>query len=89
MAEEGYDSPASDRTATSNLFHIRNQMRESGRDIPSIDAMRGRSEELRRELRAKGIQGFKRGGRVHRTGIYKLHRGERVIPSRSRRARRR
>ena len=32
---------------------------------------------------------FKRGGRVHRTGIYKLHRGERVIPARSRRARRR
>jgi hypothetical protein len=25
---------------------------------------------------------FKRGGRVKRTGIYRLHRGERVIPKR-------
>jgi hypothetical protein len=32
---------------------------------------------------------FKRGGDVKRTGVYKLHKGERVIPAgRSRRGRR-
>jgi hypothetical protein len=25
---------------------------------------------------------MKRGGRVHKTGLYKLHRGERVVPKR-------
>lgn len=37
----------------------------------------------------RDVPGFKRGGRVKRTGIYKLHAGERVIPARSKRRGRR
>lgn len=43
----------------------------------------------KRDIAPWGPPSMKRGGRVHRTGIYKLHRGERVIPARGRRARRR
>jgi len=32
---------------------------------------------------------FKRGGEVHRTGIYKLHAGERVVPAGKRKTRKR
>ena len=39
------------------------------------------SEELAAELRSRGIKGFKKGGTVRRTGIYKLHKGEQVIPA--------
>ena len=47
------------------------------------------SNDLAAELKRKGIRGFKRGGRVRRTGIYKLHRGEHVIPARHKRRTRR
>ena len=35
------------------------------------------------------LRSFRKGGRVHRTGVYKLHAGERVIPARGRRRGRR
>ena len=83
------DEVASDASAFRNADRITSEMeREQGRYLPR-DFARFTTDRLRQELRNKGIRGFKRGGRVHRTGIYKLHRGERVIPARGRRARRR
>jgi hypothetical protein len=32
-------------------------------------------------LKALGIPGFKKGGKVKKTGIYKLHKGETVVPA--------
>jgi len=34
---------------------------------------------LRRELSDKGLPGFKKGGKVKKTGVYKLHKGEKVL----------
>ena len=84
MAEPDARDPASAISAMRNTRIIAG---ESGRRATVDDY--ATTSRLRRELREKGIQGFRRGGRVHRTGIYKLHRGERVIPARSRRGRRR
>lgn len=71
-------------TASINLSRI---AREQGRSPSAQD--RDISNRLREELRDKGIPGFRKGGRVKRTGIYRLHKGERVIKARARRARRR
>jgi hypothetical protein len=37
----------------------------------------------------RGIPGLKRGGKVHRTGIYRLHAGEEVKPAKRKRSRKR
>ena len=85
MAEEA----ASDASAFRNADRITSEMeREQGRYLPR-DFGRFTTNRLRKELSNRGLKGFKRGGRVHRTGIYKLHRGERVVPARSKRRSRR
>lgn len=62
-------------------------MREAG-NIATANRATWGFNAARKQFR--GIPGgFKHGGRVHRTGIYKLHAGERVIPARSRRRGRR
>jgi hypothetical protein len=49
---------------------------ETGLDPDEIQA----AVKFRQEIRSKpGLEGFKRGGRVKKTGVYKLHRGERVV----------
>jgi hypothetical protein len=46
----------------------------------------GLGQDAYRQRNVNTVQGsFKRGGRVKKTGVYKLHRGERVVPKRSRR----
>jgi hypothetical protein len=35
--------------------------------------------KLRAELADKGLKGFKRGGKVKKTGVAKVHKGERVL----------
>ena len=52
------------------------QMREYGPDDRQPSLEYGPDDNIR---------SFRKGGRVHRTGIYRLHRGERVIPARGRR----
>lgn len=60
-------------TEAENLLHIaREGVRISPREFV-------RSEDLRRELSAKGLKGFKKGGKVNKTGPAKLHKGERVL----------
>ena len=89
MADD--EGAADSGTALVNASRLTREMRKEGMRPSRFnfsDAMRI-TNRLRDELGRAGIKGFKRGGRVHRTGIYKLHRGERVIPVRSRRARRR
>lgn len=62
-------------------------MREAG-NIATANRANWAFQAARKQF--KGISGgFERGGRVHRTGIYKLHRGEYVIPARGKRRGRR
>jgi hypothetical protein len=37
------------------------------------------TRRLREELAAKGLKGFKKGGKVKKTGLAKVHKGERVL----------
>jgi hypothetical protein len=76
MAEYGSRRPASDRSAQENLFEIQ---RERGGKIGELLPTLGISQSLRKELEDKGLKGFKRGGKVKKTGTAKLHKGERVL----------
>jgi len=49
--------------------------------LASPSTMRDITQQLRRELTEKGLKGFKKGGPVKKTGVYKLHKGERVVPA--------
>ncbi len=40
------------------------------------------SNQLRQELTDKGMPGFRRGGKVKKTGVYELHKGEKVLTRR-------
>ena len=67
---------------------------QSPTGIPPAAEKRGylTTGEARSELQSidrDPFKGFRKGGRVHRTGIYRLHKGERVIPARGRRRGRR
>lgn len=77
MAESGSRKAASDRTASQNIWKIGRD-----KDTPKPLDMKGAlglSDKLRKELSDKGMPGFKRGGKVKKTGPYKLHAGERVL----------
>ncbi len=71
---------ASKETATDNVMRI---LRETGNGplLTTPDAL-DVSRQLRQELSAKGLKGFKRGGKVKKTGVYKLHKGEKVLTRR-------
>jgi hypothetical protein len=62
--------------------------RDDRRDIGTeLLAFKGIDEG--RKILFSPVPGFKRGGTVRRTGVYELHKGERVTPAgRSRRRRR-
>jgi hypothetical protein len=77
MAEKGSRTPASDVTARENVFDIYQEMLGAGR--PRLPGMTSRSQQLREELGEKGLRGFKRGGKVKKTGVAKVHKGERVL----------
>jgi hypothetical protein len=73
VAEPGSRKPASARTAAENL-----DVFESEGSPPKMqDYMT--TARLRQELERKGLKGFKRGGKVKKTGIAKVHKGERVL----------
>jgi len=76
MAEEGSRKRASALTALGNLQQIEEEDPYTAQRLPIYTI----TNKLRKELEEKGIKGFKRGGRVPRTGVYKLHRGELVVP---------
>ena len=75
MAEKGSREPASTRTALENMEEI---WRERGFDPPITPGL-NISRRLREELESKGLKGFKRGGKVKKTGVAKVHRGERIV----------
>ena len=90
MAEEGSRTPASSWSAyAENVPRIFGEYDSRDKNRPSARSMMDTTDRLRKSLRDADIQGFRRGGRVHRTGIYRLHRGERVIPARAKRRGRR
>lgn len=73
MAEPGGRRPASEATAEENLRRIAGEQGQiSGAD-------KFISKVLREELLRKGFKGFKRGGKVKKSGVAKVHRGERVL----------
>ncbi len=74
MAERGSRMPADESTATANAIRILNEGKP-GTIGGAIDATRA----LRQELEKKGLKGFKRGGKVKKTGVAKVHKGERVL----------
>ena len=88
MSSDYSEGPADAYTAGRNIARIRNEMGIDRDDVKSVVRMHQITDDLRKELERKGLRGFKRGGRVRRTGIYKLHAGEKVIPARKRRHRR-
>jgi hypothetical protein len=69
--EKGSRTPADDYTAGLNLMEI-------ARGFPSGKQM-DINAALREELRQKGLKGFKKGGKVKKTGLAKVHKGERVL----------
>ena len=90
MAEPGSREPAGAMTSVNNLTRIEQEGNRRWR-APEYRANVDITNRLRDEVRGLGggFESFRRGGRVHRTGVYKLHRGERVIPARGRRRGRR
>lgn len=74
MPEQGSRKPASTHTASDNLSIID---KELGKPLTLNQLMR--SDSLRNELEAKGLKGFKKGGKVKKTGPAKLHKGEFVV----------
>ncbi len=77
MAEQGSRDPATEKSAMNNVLKI--GRKDNGLNI---DARAMISQQLRNELREKGLQGFRRGGKVKKTGVYKLHKGEKVLTRR-------
>lgn len=75
MVERGSDKPADAITAYENVGQI---LREGGVTNPVANRV---TDQLRKELRDKGLKGFKKGGKVKKTGVYKLHAGEKVVPA--------
>ena len=57
-----------------------------GRAIPRQQPLQGRLQSQKRKISGPlfgfepSIPGFKKGGKVKKTGIYKLHKGEKIIP---------
>jgi hypothetical protein len=75
MAERDSRTPANSWTARLNAQQIRAGMPPG---FPSQAESEKITDDLRKELSDKGIKGFKRGGKVKKTGVYKLHKGEKV-----------
>src|SRR5215469_960729 len=70
--ERGGRKPASARSAAENL----DILQEEGR-VPF--SAYSTTAKLRQELEDEGLKGFKRGGKVKKTGVAKVHKGERVL----------
>ena len=69
---------------------LRNRLRNYPyNNLGSPPPPKNEQERIDRLRRLDMIMSFKRGGRVKRTGIYKLHRGEHVVPARHKRRSRR
>ena len=77
-------SAASDTSADVNVKRIVGELSDMGVKLsPSqLSKIQSASESLREELQQKGLKGFKKGTKsVPKTGVYKLHKGEKVVPS--------
>ena len=79
MAESGSRDPASTSSKYRNIDKIIGE-RGPNQTRKFEDAARI-SDLLQEELKSKGLKGFKKGGKVKKTGPYKLHKGEVVVPA--------
>jgi hypothetical protein len=89
VAEYGSRDPASQESASRNLDQILGEY--SGNPYRKLsdaeESQAGRTSfAIRKELREKVHPGFKNGGTVRRTGIYKLHKGEKVLTAKQARS---
>jgi len=73
MAETGSRKPATDMSAAINMGMLRREGLTIGRKESEV------ADKIRKELKEKGLKGFKKGGKVKKAGVYKLHKGEKVI----------
>lgn len=79
---------ATSGTALYNLGRILREENIRTGTGEALDATRAQ-RRMREELQKRVHPSFRRGGRVKRTGVYKLHKGEQVISAkRARRLRR-
>jgi hypothetical protein len=85
MAEPGSRRSASIGTAYENLLKLQRERGEKESD-PFEGSPASITRKLRDELSDKGLKGFKRGGKVKKTGVYKLHKGEKVVTAKTTRA---
>lgn len=76
MAEQGSRTKADALTAMENQWRILQEPEAKGMDAG--DALKA-SEAFRKEMRERGLKGFKKGGKVAKTGKAKVHKGEYVI----------
>jgi hypothetical protein len=75
------DEPASFRTSLQNLYRMYRAGDSAVEgNYPKAVKITG---DLRKELESKGLKGFKRGGKVKKTGVYKLHKGEKVVTAKA------
>lgn len=72
MADPDDRTPASTSTAMANVLKMGSRGSALKRDLDT-------TYQLRKELEEKGLKGFKKGGKVKKTGPAKLHKGEFVV----------
>ncbi len=69
-----------DRTPASSITALKNALAIAREDGSKGSAnAQNVTRALRQELADKGLKGFKRGGKVKKTGVAKVHKGERVL----------
>jgi hypothetical protein len=60
--------------------------RQSREEARGREDMQSLEQEAYRQRNENAVQGsMRKGGKVRKTGLYRLHRGERVVPKRGRR----
>jgi hypothetical protein len=82
-AENGSRTKADDWTAYENAKQILDETPPNELAPSKAFAV---TKELRRELQQKGLNGFKKGGPVKKTGPAMLHKGEYVVPAKAARS---
>jgi hypothetical protein len=76
MAESGSRRPASSTTASSNIWKLGREMGLTGSQMRDALSL---TDKMRQELDEKGLKGFRKGGKVKKTGPAKVHKGEYVV----------
>jgi hypothetical protein len=64
--------------------------RQGGEEASGRENLTALGQDAYRQRNINAVQGsMKKGGIIRKTGLYRMHKGERVVPKRSKRGRRR